>query len=109
VDAYRASEGYYAGIGFVFSSADPYTAIDLDHCRDTETGEIARWAKKIIERVEGGYLEVSPSDDGVHIIVEGNTRDGGRSRRKVRVDGEVVGEVEMYSRGRYFTITGELL
>jgi len=107
LDAYELSG--YDGIGFVFSSGDPYVGIDLDNCRDPETGEIAPWAQKIIDRVGEGYIEVSPSGTGVHIIIEGAVRDGGRSRKKVHVDGEVVGEVEMYSRGRYFTVTGELL
>jgi primase-polymerase (primpol)-like protein len=31
-----------AGLGFMFSSGDPYTGIDLDNCVDEE-GEIAGW------------------------------------------------------------------
>ena len=107
--AYAAGEPPYDGIGFVFCSADPFVGIDLDDCRNPETGEIAEWAEKIISRVQEGYIEISPSGTGVHIIVEGSVRDGGRSRRKVRVDGEVVGEIEMYARERFFTITGEVL
>src|SRR5215203_1732216 len=45
-----AKSGAYTGIGFVFSSDDPYTGVDLDHCRDRETGEIAPWAWKWVER-----------------------------------------------------------
>jgi primase-polymerase (primpol)-like protein len=59
--------------------------------------------------VKEGYVEASPSGKGVHIIVEGTVRDGGRSRKKVHLNGEVVGEIEMYSRGRFFTITGVVL
>jgi len=107
MDAYELSG--YDGVGFVFSSGDPYVGIDLDKCRDPETSEIAPWAQRIIDCVQEGYIEASPSGSGVHIIVEGAVRDGGRSRRKVHVDGEVVGEIEMYSRGRFFTVTGEVL
>jgi putative DNA primase/helicase len=107
--AYEAGEPPYDGIGFMFCSADPFVGIDLDDCRNPETGEIAAWAQKIISRVQEGYIEISPSGTGVHIIVEGSVRDGGRSRRKVRVGDEVVGEIEMYSRERFFTITGEVL
>jgi putative DNA primase/helicase len=89
----------YDGIGFVFSSADPFVGIDLDDCRVPETGEIAPWAQKIISRVKEGYIEVSPSGTGVHIIVEGTVHGGGARR----------GNVEMYSRDRFFTITGDLL
>jgi putative DNA primase/helicase len=103
MDAYRASVADstrpYDGIGFVFSSADPYAGIDLDKCRNPETGDIASWAQKIIDRVKEGYIEISPSGTGVHIIVEGNVRDGGMRK----------GPIEMYSRDRFFTITGNLL
>jgi primase-polymerase (primpol)-like protein len=88
--------GHCDGIGFVFSSADPFVGIDLDDCRDPETGEIAPWAQKIINRVQDGYIEVSPSGRGIHVIVEGRVRDGGMRK----------GKVEMYSRERFFTITG---
>ena len=87
------------GIGFVFCSADPFVGIDLDGCRDPESGEVAPWAQKIIDDAGEGYVEVSPSGTGVHIIVEGRVRGGGIRR----------GPIEMYSRDRFFTITGVLL
>jgi primase-polymerase (primpol)-like protein len=83
----------------VFSSGDPYTGIDLDDCRNPETGAIAPWARRIIDRVQEGYIETSPSGTGVHILVEGTVRDGGMRK----------GPIEMYSRERFFTITGEVL
>ena len=98
----------YDGLGFVFSSADPFVGIDLDDCRDADSGAIAPWAQCIITRVREGYVEASPSGTGVHIIVEGTTRSG-RTRKKVRLEGKVVGEIEMYGHGRFFTITGETL
>jgi putative DNA primase/helicase len=106
--AYEAGEPPYDGIGFVFSSADPFVGVDLDYCRNPETGEITPWSQKIVDRVQEGYIEASPSGTGVHIIVEGTVRGGGM-RKKVRLNGEVVGEIEMYSRKRFFTITGEAL
>jgi len=97
--AYEAGEPPYDGIGFVFCSADPLAGIDLDGCRNPETGEVAPWAQKIVADASEGYVEASPSGTGVHIIVEGRVRDGGVRR----------GPVEMYSRDRFFTITGEIL
>lgn len=99
LEAYERSEPPYDGIGYVFCSADPFAGIDLDGCRNPETGEVAPWAQKIISDASEGYVEVSPSKSGVHIIVEGRVRDGGIRR----------GPVEMYSRDRFFAITGELL
>ena len=97
--AYEAGEPPYDGIGFVFCNADPFVGIDLDKCRDPENGEITTWAQKIISRVQEGHVEISPSGTGVHIIVRGSVRDGGMRK----------GKVEMYARGRFFTITGKIL
>jgi putative DNA primase/helicase len=97
--AYERGEPLYDGIGFVFCSADPFVGVDLDDCRDPESGEVAPWAQNIIDRVQEGYVEISPSSEGVHIIVEGSVREGGMRK----------GKVEMYGRGRFFTITGRFL
>src|SRR5215208_1987279 len=67
--AYEAGEPPYDGIGFVFCSGDPLAGIDLDDCRDPQSGEISPWAKKIISDASEGYVEVSPSGTGVHIIL----------------------------------------
>jgi primase-polymerase (primpol)-like protein len=99
LEAYEAALPPYDGIGFVLSSADPFVGIDLDRCRDPKDGEISGWAQKIISRVQEGYIEASPSGTGVHIIVQGAVRDGGMRK----------GKVEMYSRERFFTITGVVL
>ena len=92
-EALKAYEsGEYAGVGFVFSSADPYTGIDLDDCVDAD-GEIALWALEII-RYFDSYTEFSATGSGLHIIVRGNVP----NRRK--------GQVEVYSSKRFFTVTG---
>jgi hypothetical protein len=88
--------GGFDGIGFVFSEADLYAGIDLDKCRDPDTGRLEPRASEIIRRLDS-YTEVSPSGTGVHIIVRGSLPAGGRKH----------GAVEMYDRGRFFTMTGE--
>jgi putative DNA primase/helicase len=88
--------GRYDGIGFVFSTGDPYAGIDLDDCRNPETGELEEWAAKTVQDLDG-YAEISPSGTGVHIIVRG------KAPNKKR------GKVEAYSSERYFTITGQVL
>jgi putative DNA primase/helicase len=91
-------DGDYDGIGFMFSSADPYTGVDLDHVRDPETGEIEPWAQKIIGRFEGAYVEASPSGEGIHIICRGALEECMKA-----------GPIELYSMRRYFTVTGHTL
>jgi primase-polymerase (primpol)-like protein len=91
--AYEA--GLYCGVGFVFCSGDPYTGIDLDGCRDSESGEIELWAAQIV-RAFDTYTEVSPSGEGVHIIVKGELPGRGGKRKYI----------EMYDMKRFFTVTG---
>jgi putative DNA primase/helicase len=96
-EAVQALEtGRYSGVGFVFSSGDPFAGIDLDKCRNPETGEIEEWAEKIVAAF-GGYAEASPSGTGVHIIVRGKAPNKKRGR------------VEAYSSERFFTVTGGVL
>jgi len=85
----------FMGVGFEFSVSDPFAGVDLDNCRNPETGEIEPWAMDIINRLNS-YTETSPSGRGFHIWVLGKVPPG--RRRK--------GQVEMYSQGRYFTISG---
>ncbi|MDZ5810534.1 hypothetical protein U4E84_04105, partial [Halorubrum sp. AD140] len=83
------------GLGFVFSSDDPLIGVDLDDCRDPDTGEPTRWASQIISHLDS-YTEVSPSGTGYHVLVTGTLPDG-RNRS---------GDLEVYDRSRFFTVTG---
>lgn len=85
------------GIGFVFSKEDNLTGIDLDNCRDPESGAINREAQAIIKKLNS-YAEASPSGTGVHIIVKACIPKG---RKK--------STIEMYSDARYFCFTGNAL
>ncbi len=95
----RYHSGGWDGLGFVFTAADPYAGIDLDDCRDPETGEIGFWAQQIVDALES-YTEVSPSGRGLHILVKAALPDHvGRKQ----------GAVEVYDAKRYFAVTGERL
>ena len=46
-EAVRASKEHgHDGVGFVFTEEDPYGGIDLDKCRDPDSGEIQDWARE---------------------------------------------------------------
>jgi putative DNA primase/helicase len=92
------------GIGFVFNG-DGLVGIDLDDCRDPETGTLAQWASEIIEGLQS-YCEVSPSQTGVKLFVRGALPDRFSKQHK-RPDG--LGHVEIYCTGRFFTVTGQKL
>lgn len=93
----------FAGVGFVFTPDDPYLGIDLDKCRDPETGALADWAAEIIDLFPGAYVEASPSGTGIHIITRGRMPG---DNHKAFIEG---GAVEMYDSGRYFTVSGVAL
>lgn len=83
------------GVGFVVTKGDPFVGIDLDHCRDSETGEIEAWALAIVEQMRS-YTEVSPSGTGLRIFVMGSLPP--MDRRE--------GDIEIYESGRFLTVTG---
>ncbi len=96
-EAVQALEtGRYNGVGFVFCSGDPFAGIDLDKCRNPETGGLEEWAAEIVEAFDG-YAEASPSGTGVHIVVRGKAPNKKRGR------------VEAYSSERFFTMTGRVI
>lgn len=90
-----------SGLGFAFSQLDAFVGIDLDDARDPVTGETLEWALPILERFAGTYIEESPSGTGFKVWVKGIKAWRGS---KVKCGS---GEVEVYDRGRYFTVTGE--
>lgn len=85
------------GIGFVFTEADPFCGIDLDHCRSIN-GSICPEALELIKRFDS-YAELSPSGRGAHILIRATLTGTGRR----------TGGIEMYDSGRYFTVTGRHL
>jgi putative DNA primase/helicase len=78
-------------------------ALDLDHCRDSETGTIARWAQDIIARANGSYVEITVSGKGLRVI---GTAAGENLHRKFSA-GEGQGGIELYRHcERYITVSG---
>jgi primase-polymerase (primpol)-like protein len=91
----------YGGLIFRFDHDEtaPFGFVDLDHCRNPRTGEIEPRAHGIIRRLDS-YTEVSPSGTGIHIFVRTNQPPEGGCRK---------GNIEIYSRARCATVTGEHL
>ena len=86
------------GVGFVFAIEDGLVGIDLDCCRDKNTGVVEEWALDIISRL-ATYAEVSPSGTGVKLVARGHLSTGSGRRDNI----------EMYAHSRFFTLTGERL
>ena len=101
---------FYSGLGFVFDASDPFCGIDLDACRDPDSGQIAPWAHRWIKKFDS-YTEISPSETGVKIWIVGrNPRGrGGNVRVKEKaINGRKPG-VEVYDQKRFFACTGQVL
>lgn len=54
------------GIGYVFAD-DRYFALDLDGCRQPDTGQLTDFARDMLGAFPT-YCEISPSAEGLHII-----------------------------------------
>src|SRR5262245_17954067 len=98
-EACQALSADFDGIGFVFTNSDKMIGIDLDRCRDPETGALAPWAGHIVERFPAFYWELSPSGRGLHGIGVSTLPAGGRKK----------GGVEMYDHSRFFAVTGTVV
>lgn len=96
-DAYKLLQ--YAsgaeGLGFVFTVDDPFAGIDFDKC--IENGVVRPEILATVNGI-GSYAEISPSGTGIKVIVKATV---GRGRR--------ANNVEVYDRGRFFTITSRAL
>src|SRR5829696_5519436 len=91
-DAVEALEedDFFDGVGFVFHPDNPYCGADID---DITEDEARHW----IERFDS-YTERSPSGNGFHIICKAEVPKGTN-----RTEGE------LYSSGRFFTMTGDVV
>ena len=81
--------------GLGFALGDGWAGIDLDNA--IIDGGLQPSAREVIHLFHS-YSEVSPSRTGAHILVHGEVPEGKRS-----------GSIEIYGRGRYFTVTGHSL
>jgi putative DNA primase/helicase len=89
--------GRFDGVGFVFDGTDNLVGVDLDDCIDPETGDFTNPVSEQIANRVAGYMEISPSGTGVKIFTKADLG-------YAHVDHDK--GIEIYPRGRYFTVTG---
>lgn len=80
----------FDGLGFMF--ANGYFGVDLDKCIDN-----VDFVDEFVDKLKS-YNEISMSGTGIHIICKGELPSGQRRKNNV----------EMYSSGRYFALTGNI-
>ena len=102
-DFFTAQKAYengdFSGIGFVFTGDDDLVGIDIDDCRDPESGSLNELAQSIVGSVKG-YCEISPSGTGIKIFTRADLK-------HAYVDHSI--GFEAYPKARYFTLTGHKL
>lgn len=96
--ACQAAEAF-SGIGFMFGRG--FVGIDIDDAQecieDYRNGLDDNMISEFIHTLQS-YTEYSVSGEGIHIICRGKLPPYGRRR----------GNVEMYSEGRFFVVTGNI-
>jgi hypothetical protein len=101
-----------SGIGFMIGGLaveQRLVGFDLDGCLSPDR-ELTEWADAIIEQLDS-YTEVTPSGTGVRIWVIGDLPSDEHFKNVLKLDtnkgfGDKV-QIEVYSKDRYFTVTGD--
>jgi hypothetical protein len=89
LEAYER-DNFFAGIGFVFHDGNPFGGADFD---DTTEERAREWMDAF-----DSYAERSPSGNGFHVLIKAELPKG--TKRKAG---------ELYSSGRFFTMTGDVV
>lgn len=92
-------EGGFLGVGFALNN-DGIVGVDLDEC--VTNGNPTSAAVEVIDRLQCRYVELSPSGKGLRAFGYGPAIKGTRGK----LNGV---KVELYSTGRYLTVTGHTL
>lgn len=102
------AKGRLAGIGLQLLGLRGFCAIDLDDVRDTASGALLPWARRLLNDCRA-YAEVTPSGTGLRILGCVAPDHPSVHTRKPHPEG---GEFEVYANletGRYITVTGDAL
>jgi hypothetical protein len=96
LETWRENE-HVAGVGRVITETETFVGVDFDDIIDPETGELVAWASRLIDSLDS-YTEISPSLAGAKVWVKAGEDALTRAYKKPGL--------EIYPRGRYFTLTG---
>ena len=89
------------GVGFFFTSEDPFFFVDIDDCLDPDTQAPDDRARDLIARFPGAAVEVSSSGKGLHIF--------GRGLCPPHSNSPVGAPCEFYTERRFAALTGNML
>jgi len=110
--AYNQKQGFYDGIGLVFTRESGIVGVDVDECvtwaeepikwteEKTVRPKFDPWATRLLLRLGEVYSEFSPSRTGLHFYVKANPEAACKHSES---------GIEIYAEARYFTFTGDVL
>lgn len=88
--------GILSGVGIVLTRELELLGVDLDDA--IEKGELKTWARDLVTKART-YTEFSPSGGGLRMFTKGT----------LPWDGKRTGDIEIYTAGRFLTVTGRRL
>ncbi len=97
-DTCKNASDKFNGIGFVLTCDDPFIGLDFDKCFCPAFKLIDPIVEQHIKNLNS-YTELSPSGRGIRVLVKGSLPAAGKKK----------GLFEVYSAGRYVTLTGHIL
>lgn len=97
-EACKKASNKFNGIGFVLTDDDSYVGLDFDKCRCPAFNLIDPIVEQHVKKINS-YTEISPSGRGLRVLVKAS----------LPVSGKKKGSFEIYSSGRYVTLTGHVL
>lgn len=89
------------GVGVVLTGDSKISCADLDNSLEGEHHELKYGAARIVERFEDSNLDVSPSEEGLHLWL--NAKIDGDNIGKVNFNGQ---EVEFFTKNHFVTVMG---
>jgi hypothetical protein len=101
LNAWDTARSSFDGLGFMFTPESGIVGVDVDNCVDVdEHGElrISNVGARVIELLDS-YTELSPSGSGIHVLVKAEFAEALKDSKT---------GIEVYNKGRYFTVTGSL-
>jgi hypothetical protein len=95
-DANNAADMLDMQVGFVFTEADPFWFLDIDHC--LVDGQWSPLANEMMALLPGAAIEVSQSGEGLHLFGVGTSPDHGCKNKSL--------DMEFYTESRFVALTG---
>jgi hypothetical protein len=93
------------GLGLAVTEFDPYVIVDLDACRDPESGTLTSFAREIVDSLDT-YTEVSNSGKGLHIVCRTFADGNYKANDHERSAGHAI---EFFSTAGYVILTGGVI